>query len=466
VEVCQLCILPTPSFCDIQSESEPYSLEMSSLDLDELELDDKGNSVGSDEGVELLEDEEDPEYGMDPRSLNLDSSFDEEGGEEERIGDHSISSIFKSLRSGGKLAKVTFACVAAFVVVLVLTGIAAHVGAKTKDDGGVGVEGEDWFAEQVRAKMNLSVDPCEDFYRYSCGNWLSNTTIPSTLASWGSFNIIDEDNEEKLKEILEEDWPLIGTLYHSCMDTKNIDERGVVPLFETILTPISQIESKQDLVDLVSLLHRFGISVFFNIYVDADFNNPTLNLLQLDQGGITLPSSDYYLNPSNDTNFSKLQQDLRNHYETLLKLAHPEGEEEEEDFSTQAQTCFDIEDALGRMSRPPVDRRDPHSLYHPKTLKEVSKLIPTFDWNRYWQNINLQNATQNSMVNVVEVEFFTGLQVSLLFLSLSPCPTLLFLFLFLLPFFFNFSFSFSFSLPTFFFSFRCRISSPLKVWKI
>lgn len=27
--------------------------------------------------------------------------------------------------------------------------------------------------------MNKNVDPCLDFYEYSCGGWIANTSIPS-----------------------------------------------------------------------------------------------------------------------------------------------------------------------------------------------------------------------------------------------------------------------------------------------
>src|SRR5262249_46426085 len=53
------------------------------------------------------------------------------------------------------------------------------------------------------ASLDRGVDPCTDFYQFSCGGWIANHPLPADRRSYGRFQEVQDRNLAILRRILE-----------------------------------------------------------------------------------------------------------------------------------------------------------------------------------------------------------------------------------------------------------------------
>src|SRR5262249_39456132 len=158
------------------------------------------------------------------------------------------------------------------------------------------------------SSMDTSVDPCVDFYTYSCGGWMKKNPIPPDQSSWSAYGKLQDDNLAQLRTILEEASSAagqrnpvqqkIGDYYATCMDEAAIDKVGMTPLLPE-LRRIEALKSKSAMAEYVAS-SQFptaiqGSGALFNFRSAQDAVDSTEVIAEADQGGLGLPDRDYYL---------------------------------------------------------------------------------------------------------------------------------------------------------------------------
>ncbi len=126
--------------------------------------------------------------------------------------------------------------------------------------------------------MDRTVDPCADFFKYSCGGWIKNNPIPPDQSSWSTYSKMQDENRARLRGILETAAvpdarrdaaaQKIGDYYASCMDENAINAKGVEPL-KPELERIAGITSKADLAAVVANMSRDNVLIAFSSMQEA-----------------------------------------------------------------------------------------------------------------------------------------------------------------------------------------------------
>jgi len=263
-----------------------------------------------------------------------------------------------------------------------------------------------------------TIDPCVDFYAYSCGGWIKNNPIPPDQSNWGTYGKLQDENRAQLRAILEEAakangtrdtathgaihdvMQKIGDYYASCMDEGAIEKLGVTPLLPE-LERIAGLKSKLDLANYAATAQfppsLYGGGTLFAFRSNQDFKNSMQVIAEADQGGLGLPDRDYYL--KEDAKSEELRKAYVAHVAKMFELLG----DKPSDAATEAATVMRIETALAKGQMTRVERRDPPKLYHKMSVEELQKLAPAFDWNAYFQKNSVGSLVS---LNVVAPGYF------------------------------------------------------------
>jgi len=237
--------------------------------------------------------------------------------------------------------------------------------------------------------MDEGVEPGDDFYRYVNGAWLKGFAIPDEYSSYGSFTVLAERSENRLKSIIEGDATAeaapgadgrkIRDFYSSYVDTDAINLKGLAPLGEEFAA-----------IDKLSTPADFG-AAFFNpsliakspigVFIGIDAKRPDRYAVYLTQSGLGMPNRDYYL----EEKFASKQAKYKDYIKaTLMRAGFPEP-------ARSADEIYAFELEIARVQWDPAKRRNRDLTYNLKTIEQLEAFAPAAPWRIMLESAGLKS---------------------------------------------------------------------------
>lgn len=235
-----------------------------------------------------------------------------------------------------------------------------------------------------KANMDLTVKPGADFYRYATGGWCDVHPLTAEYARYSQFEALNENNHKQLRELIEnmasKQHPQgtleqkIGSLYRLAMDSVRRNQEDYAPI-QAMLNEIEAISTKAEISYTTARLFSRGIDCFFGLGCEADKKDAEWNLMQIDQGGISMGERNYYLGDDEPTRH--IREAYRLYVRHLFGMTGKSATEAEKSM----EAVMNIETRIARASYSATEQRDVEKNYHKMSYRQLLTDFPGIDWS-------------------------------------------------------------------------------------
>ena len=257
-----------------------------------------------------------------------------------------------------------------------------------------------------RAGADASVRPQDDLFRHVNGAWLAKTQIPAERAYYGSFIQLADKAESDLRALIEaaaasdspagSDARKVGDLFASFMDEARAESLGLEPIKDQ-LARVAAINDKAGLVATIADLQHAGVDGAFSAFVNTDDKHADRYIVNLTQGGLSLPDESYYRDPK----FEPIRKAYVAHVTKMFELVGlPEPK-------ASADTIMALETRLAKSHWDRVKSRNDTLAYNRKDRKQLDALTPGLDWSAWFAGMGAGEGIHEVIVR--QPDYFSAL---------------------------------------------------------
>jgi putative endopeptidase len=291
------------------------------------------------------------------------------------------------------------------LAVAVMSGIAALVAAPV-------VSGADQTTAASNTNVGIdlsyidhSVKPGDDFFSYANGAWVKTAQIPADRSATGPTQELEDLTAKRTADLIQnmaKTHPASGTnnrkiadFYAAYMDEAGIEKQGLAPI-KTELDQIDAIKTRDDLARVLGSEMRadvdpinatnFQTENLFGLFIAQGLEDPSHNIAYLMQGGLGMPSRDYYL--SHDPEMAADRAKYQTYVGALLKLAGTA------DADKQAAAIVALETKIAQAQESLIDSEDIHKANNMWTVADYAQKAPGMNWAVYFNAAGLGDQKQ------------------------------------------------------------------------
>jgi putative endopeptidase len=253
--------------------------------------------------------------------------------------------------------------------------------------------------------MQPSIKPGDNFYLYANGGWIARTTIPADRAGVGVFTTLLDKSRKNVAALVKEaagsnapagsNERKVADLYASYMDAKRLDSLGLKPL-QPELSKVGALRNKRQLATMLGSLLRADVDPLndtnfhtlnlFGLWTSPGFRSPAEYAVYLLQGGLMLPSRQYYL--ADSAHMRQIRTKYTQHIAAMLQLA---GYTQP---AARAAKILALEQAIAKVQQSLAENEIVEKANNVWTPADFATKAPGLDWKAYFAAAGLAHQRQ------------------------------------------------------------------------
>jgi len=269
--------------------------------------------------------------------------------------------------------------------------------------------------KNILDQMDLTIDPCQDFFKFSCGNWKTQYPRQKGSQHWTNFVRLDRKNQQVIKKGIEDRGKYTHNsaaakkakkFYNQCLQRNDVSlsdsKKQLDTIFSSVNFTIGSEDPSTDLAKLLgSLYTNFGVQPFFSLKVGINDKDSSEHILKVDEPTFTLGARHFYT----ETEQEKTRPALITYMKDLFGLLENDKNIPDDVFVNISRLEFSIALQEAKPSQHRILAHSP-SFFGLEQLQEKYKFL---NWEQFLKTIikseDEETISEDDEIDVISDQF-------------------------------------------------------------